>query len=119
MADPAEDVPADAPAGQGDGRLDLGALGPGVPRAARVGAVVELANEVDGAIAGEEVAMAMVADIHRVAADGAFPVEDVKFPGGEVGRLRPMMRHGDDLCVDPYSRGVVLKAWEEDAIEIR
>src|SRR3954468_21822588 len=77
MADPAEDVPGDAPAGQGDGRLDLGALGPGVSRAAWVGAMVELADEMDGAVEGEEVAMAMVADIHQVAAMGAVAVEDI------------------------------------------
>jgi hypothetical protein len=81
--------------------------------------MVELADEMDGAVEGEEVAMAMVADIHQVAAGGAFPVEDVELPGGEVGLLRPVMRHGDDLRVDPDSRGVVLKAREEDAIETR
>src|SRR4051794_41951604 len=93
MADPAEDVPADAPAGQCDGRLDLGAHGRGVARAARVGAVVELADEMDGTVQGEEMAMAMVADIHQVAAAGAVAVEDVKLPIGEGRILGPGGRH--------------------------
>src|SRR3954464_512163 len=48
VPDPTEDVPCDAPSGQGDGRFDLGALGLGMPWAARVGAVVELGDEMDG-----------------------------------------------------------------------
>src|SRR5271168_3186386 len=117
MSDPAEDVPGDAPAGQGDGRLNLGALGPGMPRAAWVGAVVELADEMDGAVEGEEVAMAMVADIHQVTAGGAFPIEDVQLPGGEIGVVGPVVRHGDELQDDPYGDG--LGAWKEDARETR
>jgi hypothetical protein len=93
MPDPTEDVPADAPAGQGDGRFDLGTLGLGVSRAAGVGTVIELADEMDGAVEGEEVTMAMVTDIQLVAAVGAVTIEDVELPEGEIGILRPDMRH--------------------------
>ena len=103
MADPAEDVPGDGPARQGDGRLDLGALGLGVTRAARVGAVIELADEVDGAVEGENVAMAMVTDIDQVAAVGTVSVKNVEFPVGEFGVLGPMVRHGDDPGIDSAS----------------
>jgi hypothetical protein len=99
MADPTEDVPGDAPSGQGDGRFDLGALGLGVPGTARVGTVVELADQMDGPLEREEVAMAMVADIHPVAAVGAVTIEDVQLPESEVGILRPEMRHDASLRV--------------------
>src|SRR5512135_1609855 len=39
MPDPAEDVPADAPTGPGDGRFDLRTLGLGVPWTTRVRAI--------------------------------------------------------------------------------
>jgi hypothetical protein len=117
MADPAEDVPADAPAGQGDGRLDLGAHGRGVARAAWVGAVVELADEMDGTVQGEEMAMAMVADIHQVAAAGAVAVEDVKLPFGEVRILGPVVRHVLTPVSIRMAFGVVLEAWKEDPRE--
>ena len=70
MPDPAEDVPADGPIGQGDGRFDLGALGLGVPGAVGVGAVVELADQFDGPFERVEVAIAVVADVHHLPATG-------------------------------------------------
>src|SRR4051794_24445442 len=99
MPDPAEGIPADAPAGQGDRRFQLWAFGRGVPGTARVGAVVELADEMDGAVEGEEVTMAMVADIHPAATVETVAVDDVKLPEGEVGILRPDVRHGVDRPV--------------------
>jgi hypothetical protein len=56
--------------------------------------VVELADEVDGAIEREEVPMAMVADLQAVATVGADAIEDVELPESEVGILGPEMRHG-------------------------
>src|SRR4029077_19555558 len=94
-----EDVPGDAPAGQGDGRFDLGAPGPGVPGAAPVGAVVEFTDQLDWPFQRVEVAVAVVADVHHAPAGGAVPVEDVQFPEGEVRILGPMMRHGVDVVV--------------------
>src|SRR3954464_12800544 len=114
MPDPAEDVPADAPTGQGDHRLDLGALGRAVPRAARVGTVVELGDEMDGAVEGEEVAMAVVADVHFVTTVRAVATDDVKFPESEVGILRPVMRHDVDLPVVQVSSCADLEAARED-----
>src|SRR5204863_9807779 len=108
MAGPTEEAPDDAPAGQGDGRFDLGTLGLGVPRATRIGAVVELADEMDRSVEGEEVTMAMVADIHPAATVGAVAIEDVELPGREVGRLRPEMRHDVALLAitgQPSCRG--------------
>src|SRR4051812_31905570 len=115
MADPAEDVPADAPTGEGDRRFDLGALGLAVPGTTWVGAVIELADEMGGAVEGEEVAMAMVADVHPVATVGAVAIDDVKLPEGEVGILRPDMRHDIDLPV----AGAVSRSFSGPARKIR
>src|SRR5512135_1991782 len=105
MPDPAEDVPADAPTGQGDGRFDLRTLGLGVPWTTRVRAVVELADEFDGTVEAVEVARAMIADVHSVPAVGTGTIEDVKLPESEVGILWPEMGHdGDSLA----SRGVLV-----------
>ncbi len=73
----------------------------------------------DGAVKGEEVTMAMVADMHHASAGGAAAIEDVKLPEGEVGIVRPMVRHGAELRVVPDSRGVVLQAGKEDTREPR
>jgi hypothetical protein len=62
MTDPAEDVPPDGHLGQGEGDLGLGALGLGVPRAGRIGAVVELADQLRRAVQGMEPTVAMIAD---------------------------------------------------------
>jgi hypothetical protein len=99
MPDPTEDIPADAPTGQGDGRFDLGTLGLGVSWTAWVGTAIELADQMNGTVESEEVTMAMVADIHRVATMGAVTIDDVKLPESEVGLLRPDMGHGADLRV--------------------
>jgi hypothetical protein len=61
--------------------------------------MVELADQVDGTVEGEEVTMAVVADIHPMAAVGAVTIEDVQLPEGEVGIRGPDMRHGADLRV--------------------
>jgi len=61
--------------------------------------MVELADEMDGTVEGEEVAMAMVADIHPVATVGAVAIDDVKLPKSEVGLLGPKVRHDVDLPV--------------------
>src|SRR3954454_5384857 len=103
MPDPAEGIPADAPAGQGDRRFQLWAFGRGVPGTARIGAMVELADELDGAVEGEEVTMAMVADIHPAATGGAVALQDLKLPEGEVGILRPGVGHEVDLPVGRVS----------------
>ena len=94
MADPAEDVPSQDPVGHGDGGLGLGADGPMMPRAARVGAMVELADQMSGTVEAEDVMMAMVADVHGAAADRARTVEDIEFPGGEVRLFGPAIGHG-------------------------
>ena len=114
MPDPAEDVPGDAPAGQGEGRFDLGALGPGMPRTARVGAAIQLGDEMDGAVESEEVAMSMIADRHQVPADRAAPVDDIEFQEGEIRVLGPVMWHGVDFRVVGDSLPVVLQVGKED-----
>src|ERR671916_748785 len=93
MADPAQDVPTDGPLGQGDGSFRFRALGPGVPGAAGVGAVVELADQLDRPLQGVDAAIAVVADIHQVATGRAIPVQDVQLPEGEVRILGPSVGH--------------------------
>src|SRR5947209_1806501 len=109
MPDPTEDVPTDSPTGQGDHRFELGALGLAVPGTARVGTVVELGDEMGGAIEGEGVAMAVVADVHLVTTVRAVAIDDVRFPESEVGILRPEMRHDVDLPVVRVSSVSILK----------
>ena len=93
MSDPAEDVPGDRPVRRGDGDFELGALGLGVPGAAGVGAVVELADQLDRAFEGMKAAIAVIADVHHVSTDRTVAVKDVEFPGGEIGIRRPIVRH--------------------------
>jgi hypothetical protein len=114
MPDPTKDVPGDAPTGQSDGRFDLGALGLGMPQRARVGTVIELGDEMDGAVEREEVTMAMIADVHQVPADGAVAVEDIELQEGEIRILGPVMGHDVDLRTIEGSLLVVLQAGEED-----
>jgi hypothetical protein len=94
VADPAEDVPAEDPVGHGDGGLDLGTDGAMMPRAAGIGTMVELADQMSGAVEAEDVMVAMVADVHDATADRASTVEDIKFPEGEVGLFGPAIGHG-------------------------
>ncbi len=49
-----------------------------------IGAVVELADQLDRTFEGMNAAVSMVADIHHVPAVVAIAVEDVKFPECEI-----------------------------------
>jgi hypothetical protein len=93
MADPAEDVPSEDPVGHGDGGFGLGADGLVMPRAAGIGTMVELADQMSGAIEAEDVMMAMVADVHGATAGRARTIEDIEFPEGEVGLFGPVIGH--------------------------
>ena len=93
MADPAEDVPSEDPIGHGDSGFDLGADGSMMPRAAGIGTMVELADQMSGAVEAEDVMMAMVADVHGATAGRTRTIEDVKFPKGEVGLFGPAIGH--------------------------
>src|SRR4051812_46581119 len=97
MSDPTQDVPADGPLGRRDGDFEFRALRPGVTGAAGVGAVVELADELDGTLQGVDATIAVVADIHPATTDRAVAVEDVEFPEGEVGIRGPSVRHPANL----------------------
>ncbi len=85
-----------------------------MPRAARVGTVIELGDEMDGAVEGEDVAMSMIADIHQVPADGAVPVDDIEFEESEIRVLGPVMWHGVDFRVVGDSLPIVLQIEKED-----
>ncbi len=93
MPDPTEDVPADSPAGQGDHRFDLGALGLVVPGTAGIGTVVELADQLHRPVQGMEAAIAVIADVHHPSTDRTVAVKDVEFPEGEIGVRRPLVSH--------------------------
>src|SRR3954449_2321041 len=95
MADPAEDVPAEDPMRQGDGGLKLGADRRVMSGAGRVGAMIELADQMDGSIEVEDTVVAMIADIHGASAGRADAVQDIEFPEGEVGVFRPAVGHDD------------------------
>src|SRR3954451_4630945 len=97
MPDPAEDVPADGHLGQGDGDLEFGTLGLGVPGTGGIGAVVELADQLHRPIQGVDAAVAMVADVHHPPTGGTVAVEDVEFPEGEIGIRGPSVSHPAEL----------------------
>src|SRR3954453_21444509 len=97
MADPAEDVPADRHLGQGEGDLELGALGLGVSRAGRIGTVVELADQLHRPVQGMEAAVAMIADVHPPSTDRTVPVQDVELPESEIRVRRPSVSHPAEL----------------------
>ena len=97
MPDPAEDIPADGPVRRCDGGFEFGAPGPGVPRAVRIRAMVELAEQFDGPLQGMNSAVSVIADVHHPATAGAGAIEDVEFLEGEVGILGPVVGHLDDL----------------------
>ena len=99
MSDPAEDVPADRPAGRGDGGFEFGTLGLGVAGAVAIGAVVELADQLHRAVEGMEAAIAVIADVHHPPTDRTVPVEDVEFPESEIRIRGPLVRHPADLHV--------------------
>lgn len=93
MPDPAEDVPTDRHLGQGEGDLGLGTLGPGVSRTGRIGAVVELADQLHRTVQGMEAAIAMITDVHHPSTDRTVAVKDVEFPEGEIRVRRPLVSH--------------------------
>src|SRR4051794_34967208 len=97
MPDPAEDVPADRHLGQGDGDLEFGALGPGVPRTRPIGAVVELADQLHRTVQGVEATIPVIADVHPPSTGRTVAVEDVEFPESEIGIRRPMVSHPAEL----------------------
>ena len=80
-----------------------------MPRAARVGTVIELGDEMDRAVESEEVTMSMITDIHKMPADGAVAVDDIEFQESEIGVLGPVMWHGVDLHVGGDSLPIVLQ----------
>ncbi len=80
MSDPTKDVPSDSPLGQSDGDFKFRALRLGVTGASGIGAVVELADQLDRTFEGMNASVSMVADIHHVPAVVAIAVEDVQFP---------------------------------------
>jgi hypothetical protein len=112
MADPTEDVPPDGPLGQGDRDFELGALGLGVTGTGGVGAVVELTDQLHRPLQGMDAAIAVVADVHHAPAGRAVTVQDIEFPEGEIGILRPGVRHSADLHAVVRSRSTRQTAQE-------
>jgi hypothetical protein len=99
MPDPAEDVPADSPVWRGDRGFEFGALGLGVSRAVRIGAMVELADQLHRTLQGMNAAVPVVADVHHPATDRTGAIEDIEFPEGEIGIRRPVVGHRAGLHV--------------------
>ena len=61
--------------------------------------MVELADQMDGPVEGEDAVMAVVADVHHATAGRAGPVQDIEFPEGEVGLFGPAVGHEGHLGV--------------------
>jgi hypothetical protein len=75
----------------------LRALGLGMSGTERVGAVVELANQLHWSVEGIETALAMVTDMHPAAAAGTIAFDDIELPGSEFRVLGPGESHGAAL----------------------
>jgi hypothetical protein len=97
MTDPTEDIPPNRPLGEGNGGFELRAFGLGVTGAAGIGAVVELADQLDRTVQGVDAAVPMVTDIHDAPTDRAITVEDIEFPESEIRLLGPGVRHPANL----------------------
>ncbi len=68
MTNPAEDVPADRPTWWGNGDFLFGTFRLGVPGAEGIGAMVELADQLDGAFNSMKAAIPVIADVHHATA---------------------------------------------------
>jgi hypothetical protein len=65
-SNPAKNVPADRPMRRGDGRLDFGALGFGVPGTTKVGTMVEFADQFHRTVESMKVTIPVIAADARV-----------------------------------------------------
>ena len=97
MSDPAKNVPADRPMRWSDARFDFGARGFAVSRTARIGTMVELADQFHRAFERMKVAIPVIADIHSMSASRTVTIEDVKLPSREIGINGPTVRHRASL----------------------
>ena len=98
MTDPAEDIPADGPLGQGDGDFESRGSWSWRARGSRdrgSGRACRAARRAPGGYG--TAAIAVVTDVHHPPAGRAVPIEDVEFPEGEVGLLGPVVGHRADL----------------------
>src|SRR5512135_874365 len=99
MSDPTEDIPPDCHLGQGDGDLELRALGLEVARTGGIRAAIEPAKQLHRSIKSMEATMPVVTDVHHAPTAGAIAVDDVEFPRGEIRLHGPQVRHPADLHV--------------------
>ena len=99
MSNPAEDIPANRPTRRGDGNFEFGTLGLGVTGTETIRAMVELADQLHRAVQCMEAAIPVIADVHHATAGRTGPVNDVKFPEGEISIRGPFERHPADLHV--------------------
>jgi 4-hydroxy-3-methylbut-2-en-1-yl diphosphate synthase IspG/GcpE len=97
MTDPTKDIPANRPLGQSDPNFEFGTLRFGVTGAPGVGAVVELADQLNRTGESVKATIPVVADIHHSSANRTITVEDIEFPVGEIRILGPSVRHPADL----------------------
>jgi hypothetical protein len=97
VPNPTKDIPADRPMRWGDGQFNLGTLGLAVSGTARIGAMVQLADQLHRAFEGMDVTISVIADVHHVTTVWAVAIVDVEFPQREIGIRRPMVRHRADL----------------------
>jgi hypothetical protein len=97
MTDPAEDVPADGPMRESDHAFLFRTLGFGMSRTVAIGAVIELANQLDWPVERIKTSLAMVTDMHHVAAEGTITLDDIELPGSELNVLGPGESHGAAL----------------------
>src|SRR5262249_31982282 len=88
-----EDVPADEPAGQGEGEFRGRAEGPGSGGAVGVGTVGQSAAQFHGVLQGVNAVAAVAADVQRATAAVTASPFDVEMHPLEGGALRPAETH--------------------------
>ena len=79
MSNPAKDVPADRPMRWSNARFDFGTRGLDVSGTARVGTMVELADQFHRTFECVNVARPVIANIHSTSADRAVAINNVEF----------------------------------------
>ena len=97
MAEPAERVPGQDPVGHDQRRFLFRTDGLGMPRTSRVGAVTQLAKQLHRAVAGEEAALTVAANLERPLAMPAAAVLDFEGQITEHGVGGPVVRHRRSL----------------------
>ena len=97
MPDPDQNIPADRPLGWSDCAFHFRAFGRAASPTMGIGAMVQLAGQMQRPFEGVQAAVSMIADIHPTSTDRAIAVKDVELDVREIRVCGPMVRHSFSL----------------------